>query len=301
MQVNGFQQKILEMAKKVSLVLSGGGARGMSHIGVIEELENRGFEITAVTGTSMGAVVGGVYALGKLEEFKEWLYTLDKLKVFRLMDFTLSRHGLMKGEKVLNTMKEFMEDSRIEELRIPYAAVAVDLLKSEEVVFREGSVYDAIRASIAIPAVLTPVKKGEGLLVDGGVMDNIPVKHAIRTAGDMVIAVDVNTFNKDRKREETEEEHETNNFFLQRQLHGFYNYLGINNQSKGEEKLGYFDLVNKTITLMTNHMASMSLEKHAPDILIRVSGDGCGTFDFFRAEEMVERGRKAASVQLEKG
>ena len=104
------------MKKKVSLVLSGGGARGLAHIGVIEELERRGYEIVSVTGTSMGAVVGAVYAMGKLKEFKEWLYSLDKMKVFRLMDFTLSKQGLLKGDKVLNRMKEFVEDRNIEDL-----------------------------------------------------------------------------------------------------------------------------------------------------------------------------------------
>jgi len=290
-----------KVKKKISLVLSGGGARGIAHIGVIEELLRQGYEITSVVGTSMGSVVGAVYALGKLEEFKQWLYTLDKLKVFRLMDFTLSRHGLVKGEKVLNTMKEFMEDSNIEDLQIPYAAVAVNLLKMEEVVFRSGSVYDAIRASVSIPAVLTPVMTDEGPLVDGGVMDNIPVKHAIRTKGDLLIAVDVNAGDMSESRPETEEERESRHFFLQKQLNGFYSYFGIKNQSKSEEKLGYFDLINKTISLMTNQMAQLSLEKYPPDVLISVSGEGCGTFDFYKAKEMVERGKKAAVKRLKEG
>ncbi|HKK61291.1 MAG TPA: patatin-like phospholipase family protein, partial [Bacteroidales bacterium] len=177
------------MHKKIALVLSGGGARGMAHIGVIEALERSGHEIVSVTGTSMGSVVGAVYAMGKMEVFKEWLYSLDKLKVFRLMDFTLSKQGLLKGEKVLNKMKEFMEDRNIEDLDIPYAAVSVDLLSKNEVVFREGKVYDAIRASIAIPGILTPVRTKNMLLVDGGVMDNVPVKHVKRQGDEIIVAV----------------------------------------------------------------------------------------------------------------
>ena len=286
------------MDKKIALVLSGGGARGIAHIGVIEELERQGYEITSVVGTSMGSVVGGVYALGKLAEFRDWMYSLDKLKVFRLMDFTLSRQGLLRGEKVFNAMKTFMDDANIEDLRIPYAAVAVNLLKMEEVVFRKGSVYDAIRASVAIPAVITPVRTDDGLLVDGGVMDNLPVKHAIRTGGERVIAVDVNAGAIGDNERETREERDDRHFFLQKQLNGFYNYLGIHHHSKSEEKLGYFDLINRTIMLMTYHMARLSLEKHAPDLLISVSGEYCGTFDFYKAEEMVERGRKTAAEQL---
>jgi NTE family protein len=283
------------MEKKAALVLSGGGARGLAHIGVIEELERRGFEIVSVTGTSMGAVVGAVYAMGKLKEFKEWLYSLDKLKVFRLMDFTLSKQGLLKGDKVLNRMKEFVEDRNIEDLNIPYAAVAVDLLNKQEVVFREGRVYDAIRASIAIPGVLTPVKTKDGLLVDGGVMDNIPVKHVKRLGDELLVAVDVNGGDASvKKKRETKQDREDYQFFLQKQLNGLYHYLGINSQPKTEEKLGYVDLINKTITLMTHHMAQLSLEIYKPDIYIEVSGELCGIFDFFRAREMVERGEKAA-------
>ncbi len=286
------------MKKKVSLVLSGGGARGMAHIGVIEELESQGFEIVAVTGTSMGAVVGAVYAMGKLKEFKEWLFSLDKLNVFRLMDFTLSKQGLLKGDKVLNRMQEFVEDRNIEDLMIPYAAVAVDLLNQREVVFREGKVYDAIRASIAIPGVLTPVKTKDGLLVDGGVMDNIPVKHVERTGDELLVAVDVNGGNRLEMVPETKEEKEDHQFFLQKQLNGLYEYLGIKSASKSEEKLGYVDLINKTITLMTHHMAQLSLEIHKPDIYIEVSGESCGIFDFYKAQQMVERGSKTAAKVL---
>ena len=282
------------------MVLSGGGARGIAHIGAIEEMESRGFEIVAVTGTSMGAVVGAVYAMGKMKEFKEWLYTLDKLKVFSLMDFTFSKQGLLKGDKAFKRMKEFVEDRKIEELRIPYAAVAVDLLNKKEVVFREGSVYEAIRASIAIPGVLTPVKTKDGLLVDGGVMDNIPVKHAEKMRNAMLVAVDVNgeEATKKKKKKESKQEQEDEQYFLQKQLNGLYNYLGIKSEPKGEETLGYIDLINRTITLMTHHMALLSLEIHKPDIYIEVSGDSCGIFDFYKAEEMVERGRNAASKVL---
>ncbi len=287
------------MSKKAALVLSGGGARGMAHIGVIEELEKRNYEIVSVTGTSMGSVVGAVYAMGKLEEFKAWLYSLDKLKVFRLMDFTLSKQGLLKGEKVLNKMKEFMEDRNIEDLDIPYAAVAVDLLNKREVVFREGKVYDAIRASIAIPGILTPVKTNKTLLVDGGVMDNVPVRHVQRQDDELVIAVEVNGGISVEKEPATKEAQEDHRFFLQKQLGGLYEYLGIKSHPKTEDKLGYLDLINRTISLMTHEMGLLSLEKYPPDILVQVSGEGCGIFDFYKAREIVERGSRAAQRVLQ--
>ena len=287
------------MSKKVALVLSGGGARGMAHIGVIEELEKHGYDIVSVTGTSMGSVVGAVYAMGKLEEFKDWLYTLDKLKVFRLMDFTLSKQGLLKGEKVLNKMQEFMEDRNIEDLNIPYAAVAVDILNKREVVFREGKVYDAIRASIAIPGILTPVKSMETLLVDGGLMANVPVKYVQKNDDELIVAVEVNGGISMEKESTTKEAEEDHRFFLQKQLGGLYEYLGINNHPKGEEKLGYLDLINRTISLMTHEMGLLLLDKYPPDILIEVSGERCGIFDFYKAEEIVERGRMAAFKVLQ--
>lgn len=128
------------MSRNIALVLSGGGARGMAHIGVIEELLKRDYRITSIAGTSMGALIGGVYAQGKLEEFKNWVTGLDQLEVFKLVDLTIGKGGLVKGEKVLNKMKEFIPDTNIEDLPIPYSATAVDIIKHEEVVFKSGSV-----------------------------------------------------------------------------------------------------------------------------------------------------------------
>lgn len=137
--------------RKAALVLAGGGARGVAHIGAIEELESQGFEISAVAGTSMGALVGGVYASGHLEPFKEWLCALDKYKVFSLVDFALSTEGLVKGDRVMKAMKELVPDVKIEKMPVPFAAVAADLLTGREVVLERGGLYDAIRASISDP------------------------------------------------------------------------------------------------------------------------------------------------------
>ena len=142
--------------RRVALVLAGGGARGVAHIGAIEELESQGFEIGAVAGTSMGALVGGVYASGYLEPFKEWMCALDNYKVFSLVDFALSTEGLVKGDRVMEAMKELVPDVEIEQMPVPFAAVAADLLTGSEVVLDSGGLYDAIRASISIPSVFRP-------------------------------------------------------------------------------------------------------------------------------------------------
>jgi NTE family protein len=288
------------MNKKISLVLSGGGARGIAHIGVIEELERQGFEIVSIAGTSMGALVAGAYAVGKLQEFKEWMISLDKMKVFKLVDFTLSRQGLVKGDKVFNRMKDFMPDSNIEDLPIPFCAVAVDIKNKKEVVFTNGSLYKAIRASVSIPTVFTPVKTTDGLLVDGGVMNNIPINRVKHIEGSSLIAVDVNANIPIDKPKISKKEKEENHSVYQKKLNEFYAHIQKINplSSSTEETMGYFDVINKTINLMTHNTALLLLKHHEPELMIEISGEVCGIFDFYRAAELVEIGKFAAMKSL---
>ena len=292
------------MKKKVALVLSGGGARGIAHIGVIEELERQGYEISSIAGTSMGAVVGGIYALGKLEEYKSWLFTLDRLKVFRLVDFTFSGQGLIKGDKVFHTMQEFIADANIEDLPIPFAAVAADLPKRKEVVFTKGSMYDALRASVAIPTVLTPVSIEEGLLVDGGVINNLPLNHVRRMEGDLLVAVYVNAAIPVDRPKVTREAQEEEESAYQKKMWDFYQQLRHilplheDKEEAHKEKMGFFDLINETLSFMTDHNVQVALEQYPPDVLVQLSYEACGTFDFYKAREMVEMGRYAARKAL---
>jgi len=287
------------MKQKAALVLSGGGARGIAHIGVIEELEKYGFKISSVSGTSMGAVVGGVYALGKMEAYKHWLYTLDKIKLFSLVDFSFSSHGLVKGDKLLHTIKTFIADANIEDLKIPYAAVAADIVNKKEVVFTTGSIFDAIRASMAIPTIFTPVKTDHGLLIDGGIINNMPINRVKRTTNDILIAVNVNADIPVDKPVIAKIETDATQSSYQKKIKDFYHQLHILHPSNGEEKFGYFNVINKALSLMAYHITEMTLERYSPDILINVSLHSCGTFDFYRAEEMVEIGRHAAIKSLE--
>jgi len=287
------------MKQKVALVLSGGGARGIAHIGVIEELESQGFEITSIAGTSMGSVVGGIYAAGKLDVLKEWLFTLDKLKVLYMVDFTLSKQGLVKGDRVTGRMKRLISDTQIEDLRIPFAAVAVDLIHSKEVVFRSGSMYEALRASVSIPTVFTPVKTKDGLLVDGGVMNNVPIDRVERTPGDILVAVDVNASIPVNKPAITTKEEKTRQSIYRKKVLEFQRHLLGNGPKSSGHNLGYFDLINKTLSLMTHHTAKLLMENHSPDILIEISHNSCEMYDFYKAEEMVELGRHAARLKLQ--
>ena len=162
------------MKKRVALVLGSGGARGYAHIGVIEEIERRGYDIACIAGCSMGAVVGGIYAAGKLDEYRNWIESLDYLDVLRLVDVSF-RLGAIRGEKVFGQIRKIVGEINIEELRIPYTAVATDLTNQQEIWFQEGCLHQAMRASAAIPSLFTPVMQGNRMLVDGGLLNPLPI------------------------------------------------------------------------------------------------------------------------------
>ncbi len=282
------------MNSKISLVLSGGGARGLAHIGAIEELLAMGYEIVSVTGTSMGAVVGAAYALDKLTEFKEWMLTLDRLKVINLLDFSFSTQGLVKGDKVFNTMKTITMDANIEDLRIPFTCVSVDIINREEIVFKKGNVFDALRASASIPTVFMPIKKGKKLLVDGGVLNNLPVNHATRIEGDILIAVDVNAQVPVIDPFPNKKEADKEQSIYMKKMKEFQEQLQkIVPRGNKNDSLSYFDVINKTISVMINKIAQNTLDEYPPDIKINIAKETCNIFDFYRAKELIEIGRIA--------
>ncbi len=288
------------MKRPISLVLSGGAARGIAHIGVIEELEKQGFEIKSIAGNSMGAFIAAMYAMDKLQEYKEWVLTLDKVDVFKLIDFTFSSQGLIKGDRVFNKMKTFFPDKNIEDLKIPYVAVAADVTNMNEVVFTEGSIYDAVRASVSIPTVFTPFKKGNAMLVDGGVVNPIPLNRVKRIEGDILVASYVNANIPYDKPEIIKEDEERKDSVYKQKIIEFKNKLNEILPKNSKEHLNYFTLINKSIGLLTHHLSQMNIDKYKPDILINISRHSGGTFDFFKAEELIETGRLAARKSIEK-
>ena len=284
--------------------MSSGGARGVAHIGVIEALLEDGYEITSIAGCSMGAVVGGVYAAGKLEEFKKWMCELDKMEVFKLVDFTLSTQGFIRGERVFNEMKKFIDVRNIEELSIPFSAVAVDIITNKEVVFDSGDLFQAIRASAAIPSVLKPSTYQGGELVDGGVLNPIPVNIVDQSNADLLVVSDVNaripyTSPTPHKEEKKGKPQQMFNQFIQK-----WNELMPSSEQKTtqkkEVKLSYFDLMTRSINLMQDKISAHTIEEHQPDILINVSRDACSTFEFYRSQELIEAGRRAYREAIKK-
>ena len=288
------------MKQAISLVLSSGGARGIAHIGVIEELEREGFEIKSIAGTSMGALVGGIYTTGKLKEFKEWIYTLNRIDVFKLIDFTFSSQGLIKGDRVFTKMRTFIPEKNIEEMKIFFAAIATDIINEKEVVFTSGSSYDAIRASIAIPTVFTPVKYNNTLLVDGGVLNPIPINHVKRTKGDILIVANVNAHIPiDESVKPLKKQKKEQKIYMEK-IQEFRKKIDGLISDKNKLNLGYFNLMTSTTSAMLHQISSMILEKYNPDILINISKDACSVFDFYKAKQLVENGRISTVKSIER-
>lgn len=277
--------------RRVALALAGGGARGVAHIGAIEELERRGYEIAAVAGTSMGALVGGMYAAGHLEEFKEWMCSLDRYKVFGLVDFTFSAEGLAKGSRVIDAMKELIPDMRIEQMRLPFTAVSADLLTGREVVIERGGLYDAIRASIAIPSVFRPVHRDGMVLTDGGIVNPMPVNRVRREAGDLLVAVDVCA-----------------PFAVEGSgaVGGSVPAAGVNAIGAGRAalrklpSLNYYKLITASTEIMTQHLTRLMCRLYRPDVLVELPADRFGLFEFYRSREIAEAGAAAARQALDR-
>jgi len=287
--------------KNVRLVLGSGGARGMAHIGVIEELEKEGFTVKEVAGCSMGAIVGGLYCAGHLAEYKHWLISLSRFDVFKLLDFTLSTQGFVKGDRVFKAIEQLIGEHEIEKFSIPFTAVASDLTTRQEIYFRSGSLFKALRASIAIPTIFTPVIEGQKQLVDGGVLNPLPLNLVTRDPEEWLVAVNLNANVPEvKKNSEPIVVNEERGAYL-RMIGQFKTQL-LRFDSRAEEtveKLGLFDILNKSYDLTQDRLTELMIEVHKPDLVIDIPRDACGVFEFYRANEVIEIGRKAFRKALE--
>jgi NTE family protein len=279
---------------RVSLVLGSGGARGYAHIGVIEALEKRGYEIVSISGASMGALIGGLYACGKLDAYKEWVLGLDPLDVASLVDFSFDSSGLIKGDKVFDKIAAMIgEEQTFEDLPIKFTAVATDVVRKKEVWFQSGNLLQALRASIAIPTIFTPVKIDEMILTDGGTLNPLPVAPTMSDISDMTIAVNLYGDSPKPEIEISDEEKKQTN-----KLSRVFLEL-LEKFNPPEEELSMFDILDKTLDTMQNGLTRYRLGGYPPDILIEISKDVCSTYDFHKALEVIEQGRRAAQKQLD--
>lgn len=283
----------MENKKTVSLVLGSGGARGYAHIGVIKELEAQGYEIKSISGSSMGALIGGLYAAGKLEEYEQWVKNFNVIDILKLVDFTFSKDGMINGEKVFSKIEEMIGDANIEDLDIPFTATATDILNRKEVWLQKGCLKDAIRASIAIPTLFTPKQLNGKTLFDGGILNPVPIVPTISEFTDLIIAVNLNDDI------EIKEEHKK---LLEKEKNKFHQTVidFFQKNIKKKEGLNYFQLINKSIETMQEVIARHQLASHKPDIMVNISSRTCEFYDFHKADEMIKYGQAVTKELLNK-
>ncbi len=266
---NAKMKKTENSRPRIALVLGSGGARGLAHIGVIEELERHGMEISCIAGCSMGSLVGGMYAAGKLDVYTKWARSLERKDVFGLLDFSFDFRGLFKGDRIFDTLKEMVGDCDIEDLSIGFTAVATDLQEQREVWLNSGSLFDAMRASMAIPTILTPWVYQGRLLVDGGLLNPLPIAPVLNQHTDMIVAVNLNARRQAAAAPEVP-----------------------------PQPPGIFDLVSMSLDTMQAAIGRLKLAAYSPDIVIDIPRDACAFYEFYRAAEMIELGRRRARSVL---
>jgi len=264
---------------RVSLVLSGGGARGYAHIGVIETLEEMGFEIVSISGTSMGAVIGGVYAAGAMEKYKEWVASLDFLDIFKYLKTPFG----LDGEKIFSKIKEFAGEWNIEDLPLKFTAVATDLNRKKEIWFQRGDLWSAVQASSAIPGVFEPVELNGRLLVDGGVLNLMPVAPVMSDMSDIIIAV--NLYGK--------ESNIKYSFSKETQaLQALFEDVWQRIFTKKEDE------VNASINLMMEAIFRYRKAEYTPDIEIEIPQNIAKWYEFHKAPTLIEIGKILAKKNL---
>lgn len=282
----------------VSLVLGSGGARGMAHIGVIQWLQEKGYRIQSVAGASIGAVVGGIFAAGKLQAYTDWVTALSKADVLLLLDFSFSRAGLFKGERIVELLRKLIGECNIEDLPISFTAVATDVMAGKEVWLNRGSLFDAIRASFAIPTLFTPHEYRGRRLLDGGLVNPVPIAPTLQDFTDITIAVNLNgpeqsmPLNSDR--EENPDEQESH---YKKLIHKFIEELSHRKQDRNE-KWGFFEIVQHSLDTMQSTISRLKLAAYSPDVIIEIPKDTCGPFEFYRAAEMIALGRRMAELAM---
>ena len=313
---------------RVALALGSGGARGYAHIGVIEELHERGHEIVGIAGSSMGALVGGLEAAGKLDEYTSWASSLTQRAVLRLLDPSLTSAGVLRAEKVLEAVREILGDITVEQLPIPFTSVATDLIAGKSVWLQRGPVDDAIRASIAIPGVITPHVLDGRLLADGGILDPIPMAPIAAANAEMTIAISLGgddpgghpepevrstaeRWNRlwrntsasllDTKAARSLLETPSARAWLSR-----FSTIGDEEaepvtpeSAEHVPKLGSFEVMNRTIDIAQSALARHTLAAYPPDLFIEVPRSVCRSLDFHRAAEVIEVGRELAAAALD--
>lgn len=280
----------------IALALGGGGARGLAAIGAIEVLLERGFYVEAIAGTSCGALVGGAFAAGKLDVLRDWMCSTPRNAMLRLLDPGLGRPAMFTGNRLLQTLRQLIGEPRIEELPIDFTAVAVDLRRQREVWLREGDMWDALRASFAIPGLFTPLVIGDMELVDGGLLSPVPITASRLAARHKVIAVDLNGPDMHPPPAAMDESDASAGSGLLQWLDPHLKPRGLRGRTAARP--GLMDVVARTLEIMQRRISSVQLALDPPDVLIRIPRDACLFYEFWRASELIAIGRRETERAL---
>ncbi len=281
----------------VALALGAGGAKGLAHIGVIEEIEAQGFRIVAIAGSSMGALIGGIHAMGKLDVYRDWVCALARLDVLRLVDWTFSGGGLIKGERIIGTLRGLIGDTLIEELPLAFTAVATDLDREREVWLARGSLFDAIRASIAVPTVFRPHHLHGHRMVDGALLNPVPVTPLIGADAEYLLAVSVDGPAEAMAAPEPVEGEPLDEASYGQRIGEFIARLIPHGENQPREP-GTLDTLNQAMDLMQANLSRLRLAVYEPDLLIELPRNIASVYEFYRARELIERGRAQARKAL---
>ncbi len=284
-------------SKTVSLVLGSGGARGLAHIGVIHWLEENEFKIKSIVGCSIGAVIGGIYAAGKLDVYEQWVRALTKVDIVTLLDLSWEKGGLVRGEKLVNTLRGLVGEKLIEDLPISFTAVATDLRGQKEVWIRSGSLFDAMRASFAIPLFFTPFKLKGVDLIDGGVLNPVPIAPTFGDQTGITIAVNLNG------PDETPSEPVVVSTAphspaspIREKINRFISRLQPSMPGSGSRDWGAYEIASQAFEAMQSAIARQKLAAYPPDMVIDIPRNVCKTLEFDRAAEIIAVGYKKARM-----
>jgi len=284
--------------KTVSLVLGSGGARGLAHIGVINWLDEHNHRIVSISGSSMGALIGGIYALGKLDEYEHWVRAISATDIVKLLDLTFDHDGLVRGERIIDTLKELIGDELIEDLPIPFTAVASDVVREREVWLNSGSLFDAIRASISLPLFFKPAEINGDKLLDGGILNPVPIAPTFNDDSDVTIAVNLGgkpdpDFHIPEPLPRSPDEEAD---FVDR-IGDFIRKFDLQKQA-ASRGAGMLDIAARTFDAMQSAIARQQLAAYPPDIQLVVPNNVCGTMEFDRAPQMIQLGYELAERRL---
>lgn len=280
----------VRQGKTVSLVLGAGGARGLAHIGVIRWLTENGYEIRSIAGSSIGALIGGIYASSKLEAYAEWALALERMEVLRLLDPAFGRAGLFKGDRLMAILRDLIGDVDIETLPVSFTAVAMELETGKEVWLRQGKLFDAVRASIAIPLIFTPARHSGRNLVDGGLVNPVPIAPTLNDTTDLTIAVNVGGRYEAHPEPVAPVRASDSIGYVQR-IHSFIDGL-YPSQPRVDSTPGMIDVALRSMEAMENTIARLKLAAYSPDITIEIPRNVCRIHEFWRAAELIALGRE---------